>query len=125
MKIPFLSTNHIHRSLGRCALVAILLFIACFGLLSRVQAVSPPPGGCYPAYTTAEGCNALQSLATGLGNTGVGWYALFATSIGSYNTGVGAGALASNAGATPAASATLPMEHSPFLTTPRAVSILQ
>jgi hypothetical protein len=59
----------------------------------NVQAVSPPPDGCYPGFTTAEGCNSLQSLTTGVGNTGVGWYALFGNSIGSYNTAIGTGAL--------------------------------
>jgi trimeric autotransporter adhesin len=98
MKTPSLSTNYVHRSLGWFALLSVLLLMLCFGLLPEAQAISPPPGGCYPAYTTAEGCNALQSLATGLGNTGVGWYALFATSIGSYNTAVGAAALLANAG---------------------------
>jgi hypothetical protein len=77
-------------------LVTILL--NCFAPVPQAQAISPPPDGCYPAYTTAEGCNALQSLTTGLGNTGLGWYALFSTSIGSYNTAVGAGALLANAG---------------------------
>ena len=74
------------------------LLLVHFGALFGAQAVSPAPDGCYSSVTTAEGCNTLQNLATGLGNTGVGWYALFATSIGSYNTAVGAGALASNAG---------------------------
>src|SRR5919198_4228667 len=73
----------------------LLAFIS-FGLLPTAQAVDPPPDGCYPAYTTAEGCNALQSLTTGLANTGVGWYSLFANSAGSYNTAVGAGALDHN-----------------------------
>ena len=77
-------------------LMTLALF--CFVLLPKAQAVSPPPDGCYPNFTTAEGCNALQSLTAGAANTGVGWYALFATSIGSYNTALGAGALLSNAG---------------------------
>ncbi len=41
-------------------LVAIVL--ACFGLLPQVQAVSPAPDGCYPNFTTAEGCDALNLL---------------------------------------------------------------
>jgi len=61
-----------------------------------MQGVSPPPDGCYPNFTTAEGCNALQSLTAGAGNTGVGWYALFGTSTANFNTGVGAGALVLN-----------------------------
>jgi hypothetical protein len=61
-----------------------------------MQAVSPAPDGCYRGFTTAEGCNALNFLTTGAGNTGVGWYSLFATATGSYNTGVGAGTLVLN-----------------------------
>ena len=77
----------------------ILSVLACFGLLPQMQAapdVSPPPDGCYPGFTTAEGCKALQFLTTGAGNTGLGWYALYANTTTSYNTGVGAGALALN-----------------------------
>jgi hypothetical protein len=67
--------------------------IGCFAFLSQLQAVVPPPDGCYPNLTTAEGCKALQNLTTGVANTGIGWYSLFATGSGSYNTAVGAGAL--------------------------------
>src|SRR5437763_14980186 len=66
------------------------------GLLPKMQAVSPAPDGCYPAFTTAEGCNALQHLATGAGNTAIGWYSLSSDTIHSYNTGVGAGTLVLN-----------------------------
>jgi len=58
--------------------------------------VAPAPDGCYPAFTTAEGCNALALLTTGAGNTGVGWYSLYAVGARSYNTGVGAGTLVLN-----------------------------
>jgi hypothetical protein len=71
--------------------------LTCFGFLApKAFGVSPPPDGCYPGFTTAEGCNALQSLTTGAGNTGVGWRALFGTSTASLNTGIGAGALILN-----------------------------
>lgn len=73
-----------------------LLALGCLALLPQSRALSPPPDGCYPGFTTAEGCNALQSLTTGSANTGLGWYALFGTSTGSFNTGVGAGALVLN-----------------------------
>jgi hypothetical protein len=75
--------------------VLILLFIY-FAALSGAQAISPVPDGCYPNFATAEGCNALNSLSTGSGNSGLGWYALFGNSTGSFNTGVGAGALTLN-----------------------------
>ena len=75
---------------------AILLTLGCLAFLPQMQAVSPPPDGCYPGFTTAEGCSALQNLTSGSGNTGLGWFALFGTSTGSFNTGVGAGALVTN-----------------------------
>ena len=77
-------------------LVIILPVLACFALLPGARAVSPAPDGCYPNYTTAEGCNALQFLGAGAGNTGLGWYALFLVGDGNFNTGVGGGALALN-----------------------------
>jgi hypothetical protein len=80
---------------------AILSVVACFGLLSRAQAapqVAPPPDGCYPGFTTAEGCNALLHLGAGAGNTGVGWYSLFFAGDSSFSTGVGAGTLVLNTG---------------------------
>jgi hypothetical protein len=75
---------------------AILLVLGCLAFLPQMQALSPPPDGCYPGFTTAEGCNALSNLTSGAGNTGLGWYALFGTSTGSFNTGVGAGTLVTN-----------------------------
>jgi hypothetical protein len=59
-------------------------------------AVVPPPDGGYPNFTTAEGQNALKSLTTGSGNTGIGWVSLFNATTASFNTGVGAGTLALN-----------------------------
>ena len=73
-----------------------MLGVLAFGLLPQMQAVSPAPDGCYPGFTTAEGCKALNSLTTGAGNTGVGWYSLFLDTSGNYNTGVGGGTLALN-----------------------------
>jgi hypothetical protein len=79
----------------------ILSVLACFAFVTRMQAapdVVPAPDGCYSGFTTAEGCNALQSLTTGAGNTALGWRSLFSNSSGSFNTGVGAGALILNTG---------------------------
>jgi hypothetical protein len=75
-----------------------ILAAGCLAFLPQMRAISPPPDGCYPGFTTAEGCNALPNLTTGAGNTGLGWYSLFGTSTGSYNTGVGAGTLVINNG---------------------------
>ena len=71
-----------------------LLCLAAVG--QKVQAVSPTPDGCYPNFTTAEGCDALRLLTTGTGNTALGWRSLFSNTDGSFNTGVGGGALALN-----------------------------
>jgi len=75
-------------------LLPSLTFLCLFAVGPKAQAVLPPPDGCYPNFTTAEGCNALSLLTTGAANTGVGWYSLFSAGSASYNTGVGAGALA-------------------------------
>jgi len=83
----------------RQKLIHILIGIACFGLLPQMQAapqVVPAPDGCYPGFTTAEGCQALQNLTTGAGNTGVGWRSLFSAGASNFNTGVGAGTLVLN-----------------------------
>ena len=80
---------------------SILSVLACFACLPQMKAdpqVVPAPDGCYPGFTTAEGCLALRSLTTGSGNTGVGWRSLFSVGDGSLNTGVGAGALLLNTG---------------------------
>jgi hypothetical protein len=78
---------------------AAILIAAAFGLMAvlpNTHAVVPTPDGCYPNYTTAEGCRALQSLTSGLGNTAIGWYSLFGDTTASFNTGIGAGALVLN-----------------------------
>jgi hypothetical protein len=75
-----------------------LVALVCFEFVPTIQAVSPSPDGCYPNYTTAEGCNALQHLGAGAGNTGVGWYSLFSAGDSNFNTGVGAGTLVLNTG---------------------------
>jgi trimeric autotransporter adhesin len=82
-------TNIINATFALCA-------FACFALVPTAHGVSPAPDGCYPGFTTAEGCKALQFLGAGAGNTGVGWYSLYSVGGGSYNTGVGAGALVLN-----------------------------
>src|SRR5205809_2997086 len=77
-------------------LMVIVPVLACFALLPGARAVSPAPDGCFPNFTTAEGCDALSFLTTGAGNTGLGWRSLFLDTTGSFNTGVGGGALALN-----------------------------
>src|SRR5262245_36347109 len=96
MKTSMLSTKHVHGLIRRSAFVALTL--ACFAISPMGQAVSPAPDGCYPAFTTAEGCNALAGLSSGQGNTGLGWHALAFAGSANLNTAVGAGALTLNTG---------------------------
>jgi hypothetical protein len=90
--------NSIGRSPLRSGFLLIALALGYFALSAAPKAfgVVPAPDGCYPGFTTAEGCGALNSLTTGTGNTGVGWYSLYLNSAGNYNTGVGAGTLVLN-----------------------------
>ena len=74
----------------------IPLILVCFAFAPQTRAVVPAPDGCYGNFTTAEGCQALQFLIAGSGNTGLGWRSLFSNTGGDFNTGVGAGTLVLN-----------------------------
>jgi hypothetical protein len=90
--------THLMYSLIRLKTLASCVLL-CLAFLPQTQAapeVIPPPDGCYPNFTTAEGCQALRFLTSGAGNTGLGWRALYSDSTGGFNTGVGAGALVLN-----------------------------
>jgi hypothetical protein len=76
--------------------IVVVITLLFPGLLIKLQAVNPAPDGCYPNFTTAEGCDAVNLLTTGAANTGLGWRSLFSDTTGSFNTGVGAGALVLN-----------------------------
>src|SRR5215469_19823 len=76
----------------------IVVLIICLGWLQNAHAISPPPDGAYPNFTTAEGQNALKDLTTGAANTALGAYSMFSTTTASFNTAVGAGALDLNTG---------------------------
>ena len=52
----------------------VVLTILCVGSFRQTQAVTPPPDGGYPNFTTAEGTNALKNLTAGVANTAAGWY---------------------------------------------------
>jgi hypothetical protein len=74
----------------------ILCALACFALCPVAQAVVPPPDGGYPGFNTAEGQNALFSLAGGVWNTALGGFTLFSDTTGGANTAVGLNALRFN-----------------------------
>src|ERR1051326_7221294 len=93
-------------------LLSVLFVLTAF--LPNGQALSPAPDGCYPNYTTAEGCSTLKSITTGAGNTGIGWYSLFSTTSGSFNTSAGGGALALNNGDSNRKSTRLNSSHIPL-----------
>ena len=98
MKMKNMTTSQLRNSIcgsvQRCGF--LLIWLACFALPQRTQAVVPAPDGGYPNFTTAEGTKALFSLTTGSANTAVGWSSLLSNAAGSFNTGVGAGTLALN-----------------------------
>jgi hypothetical protein len=78
-------------------IIITLCALGCFAvLLPKAFAVNPVPDGCYPNFSTAEGCDALNSLTIGAGNTALGWRSLFLDTAGSFNTALGAGALVLN-----------------------------
>lgn len=62
----------------------------------NASGVVPRPDGCYPSFTTAEGCDALNLLTSGAANTALGWRSLFSNTTGGFNTGVGTGTLVLN-----------------------------
>ena len=78
------------KTLASCVLL-------CLAFLARAHAapdIVPPPDGCYPGFTTAEGCQALKNASgNATANTALGWRALYSVTDGSFNVGVGAGAL--------------------------------
>ena len=78
------------------SLSSVVFVLAWFSIAPLVRAVVPAPDGGYPAFTTAEGQNALFSLTTGSANTAVGWFSLFSDTEGSFNTATGAGSLLFN-----------------------------
>ena len=85
------------KTLTKLTYLIFAVFALVLLVLSPVaQAVSPAPDGGYPGGNTAEGQNALSSLATGGFNTAVGFLSLRSDTTGAFNTAIGAGALALN-----------------------------
>ena len=86
--------NYLKRAMP--SLFSVVFVLAWFSIAPLVRAVVPAPDGGYPAFTTAEGQNALFSLTTGSANTAVGWFSLWGNTEGSFNTAAGAGTLLFN-----------------------------
>src|SRR6266480_8166334 len=88
--------NWINRSPLRSGLLLTGMTLS-FGLLAlspMVRAVTPPPDDGYPNQNTAEGTDALFSLATGVfNNTAIGFDALYSNTTGGDNTATGSFAL--------------------------------
>src|SRR6266403_1822308 len=78
------------------ALILITFALAWFAFSPAARAVYPSPGGGYPGNNTAEGDNALLSLATGFQNTAIGSNALLSLATGFNNTAIGSIALSIN-----------------------------
>ena len=93
MKIPSLSTNYIHCSPWRSALLPILLLIVCFALSPHARAVCQE--GCLTNQNTALGENAFIN-SFGSGNTAIGYQALPNNMTGGSNTAIGYQALLAN-----------------------------
>lgn len=89
------SKNWIKVTLKR-AFVLVVLALACIGFSQTSNAVIPAPDGGYPGNNTAEGTDALFSLAGGAGNTAIGFDALYSDTIGFSNTAIGTNALRAN-----------------------------
>src|SRR6266404_9169326 len=89
-------SNLIYRSRALHAFLLIAGALFCFGLFQSAQALSPAPDGGYAGNNTAEGTDALFSLAGGAGNTAIGFDALYSNTIGFSNTAIGTNALHSN-----------------------------
>ncbi len=70
-------------------LIVLVLALTCFALPRTARAVTPPPGGDYPLFTTALGEDALFSLTTAAFNTALGYNALYYNTSGTANTATG------------------------------------
>jgi Chaperone of endosialidase len=88
--------NYTNQKFNGSALLPVALVLACFAISPTAQAVVPAPDGGYPGGNTAEGQNALLSLASGVHNTAIGYLSLRNTTTGGYNTALGSGTLLAN-----------------------------
>ena len=87
----------------RRGFLLIPLVLVCFAFSPQTQAIqpnNPDPGGVLPLSNTADGVNALLTVAPGaLYNSAFGFDALLSNGTASFNTGMGAGTLLLNTAA--------------------------
>jgi hypothetical protein len=88
--------NFDRRSLLRSGLFSVAIGLAWFAVSPVAQAVVPSPDGGYAGGNTAEGTDALLSLALGTWNTALGFQALNHDVFGFDNTATGTRALFSD-----------------------------
>jgi Chaperone of endosialidase len=93
--IPLIETP-VEWPFSRFSLILVVLVLVSFGTAPLVHAVSPAPDGGYPGGNTAEGQQALLSLAGGTYNTALGFLSLKSNTTAGFNTAIGAGALLAN-----------------------------
>ena len=86
----------IRQSKALRTIIAAAAALTSVVMFPETHAVTPPPDGGYPNFTTAEGTNALKNLTSGAGNSGVGWFSLSSDTTASFNTAVGVGTLLFN-----------------------------
>src|SRR5215471_339879 len=93
----------------------LIPLLTCFASLRPAEAVDPPPDGGYRGGNTAEGSNALFSVAGGgFHNTAVGDSALHDTTVGDNNTATGYHSLLSNRGNQNTATGALALANNNF-----------
>jgi hypothetical protein len=79
---------------GTCALLLILLVLACFAFIQKAQATDLD--SVLPNGNTADGSGVLVSLTSGVWNSGFGFQTLNHDAVGKNNTAMGVRALFSN-----------------------------
>ena len=71
----------------------LITLFSVLASLALLPAVHGAPASALPGFNTADGDHALFNVSSGVGNSGFGWYSLFANTTNSFNTALGAGTL--------------------------------
>jgi hypothetical protein len=103
-KLPSINANLrnlMNRTPSPCRSSLVLLVIACFAVLPKMQATPEEgpaapqapqeaptaPGIALAGFNTADGDHALFNVTTGSANSAFGWFSLFSDTDASFNTG--------------------------------------